>query len=322
MIDAAGAKVPIIDAHGHLGDILHPDGGRLIDRRDVPPPPRQDVIAAAEARLYRDALGLGRFVYPLLGRAITRAERARNASASLEHFQRSLDESGISRAVCLPIPPYVRFEDLARAALREPRIIAFTGVDYTGSDAETEGSGGLDGFASHLGGDVAAGARGLKLHPIIQKVPLDDPRTRVAVETFAPHGLPVLVHSGISSYYLGRDRAREEPRFGAVADFARLVRDFPRVPFVAGHAGLMQVKELMGRLRGVPNVWVDTSFQSVKRVRQLIDCFGPERVLFASDWPYGYRPPALSIVREVCRGDAGLERRLLCENAAELLKLA
>jgi predicted TIM-barrel fold metal-dependent hydrolase len=59
----------------------------------------------------------------------------------------------------------------------------------------------------------------------------------------------------------------------------------------------------------------------VTRVRQLIDAFGPERVLFASDWPYGNRAPALAIVREACRGDHALERRILFSNAAELLRI-
>ncbi len=75
----------------------------------------------------------------------------------------------------------------------------------------------------------------------------------------------------------------------------------------------------MQLLAPLPNVFVDTSFQSPERVRQLVAAFGAERVLFASDWPFGNRPPALAIVRAACRGDRGLERRILFENAAELL---
>ncbi|UCE87724.1 MAG: amidohydrolase, partial [Deltaproteobacteria bacterium] len=192
------------------------------------------------------------------------------------------------------------------------RIIPFTGVDYA-VDSDP---------GSALAADVAAGARGLKLHPIIQKVPLTSESTRAAVEAFAVHDLPILFHCGISSYYLGAERDREEPRYGCVAHAVELVRAFPRVPFIAGHAGLFEVRAVMGRLAGFPNVWVDTSFQSVARVRQLIAAFGPERVLFASDWPYGNRPPALEIARRACRGDRGIERRILFDNAAELLRIA
>jgi predicted TIM-barrel fold metal-dependent hydrolase len=153
-------------------------------------------------------------------------------------------------------------------------------------------------------------------------VPLTSPETRAAVEAFAPHELPVLFHCGISSDYPGSERSRHEPRYGAIHDAVRLVRDFPGVRFIAGHAGIFEVKRVMQPLGGLSNVWVDTSFQSVARVRQPMGVFGPERVLFASDWPYGNRPPALEIVRRVCAGDRGLERRILFENAAELLRIA
>ena len=299
----------IIDAHGHLGDILYPGGGRLIDETGVTKEPVLDLLDRAEERLHRDPLGTGRFIYRLFGRWITRGERARNATATLENFRSSLDEAEISHAVCLPIPPNVTFADLEKAARREPRIIPFTGVDYA-ADGDP---------GSALATAVAAGARGLKLHPIIQKVPLTSESTRAAVEAFAVHDLPVLFHCGISSYYLGAEGAQQEPRYGAIRYAAELVRNFPNVKFIAGHSGIFEVAKVLRLLGGLPNVWVDTSFQSVVRVRELLETFGPERVLFASDWPYGNRPPARTIAREACRGDRGIERRVLFENAAELL---
>lgn len=301
----------IIDAHGHLGDILNVGGGGLIDRVGVRREPVPDPITSAEQNLHRDPLGLGKLAYPLMRKVITRAERARNATATLENFGRSLDAAVIQHAVCLPVPPHVSFSDLEAARSRDPRIVPFTGVDYS-SDVNQ---------GTAFAADVRAGARGLKLHPIIQKQPLTSPQTRAAVEAFAPHGLPVLFHCGVSSYYLGEERSREEPRYGAVHYAVDLVAAFPDTRFIVGHAGLFEVGKVMKRLGGFSNVWVDTSFQSVARVLRLIEVFGPERVLFASDWPYGNRPPALEIVRQACRGDRGLERRILFENAAELLRI-
>jgi len=308
---------PIIDAHGHLGDILYANGGRLIDRLGVEMEDVFDPASVSEQRLHRDRLHLGKLLYRLLARQITRAERARNATATLENFAHSLDEPQISHAVCLPIPPNLRFADLAAARSKDARVVPFTGVDYARSQDAV-----FPDPSSELAADVAAGARGLKLHPIIQKIPLTSSATHAAVEAFAPHRLPVLFHCGISSYYLGAERSKQEPRYGAIHYAVDLVRDFPAVRFIAGHSGLMQVDEVMRRLAGFPNVWVDTSFMSPERVRQLIGAFGAERVLFGSDWPYGNRLPALAIVREACRSDHGLERRILFENAAELLGIA
>jgi len=299
----------IIDAHGHLGDILHPGGGRLIDETGGTKEAALDFGDGAEKRLHRAPRATARIGYRLFGHWITRGQQARNATATLENFRSSLDEAEISHAVCLPIPPNVTFADLEKAAHRESRIVPFTGVDYA-ADGDP---------GSALAADVAAGARGLKLHPIIQKLPLTSESTRAAVESFAVHDLPVLFHCGVFSYYLGAERARQEPRYGAIRYAAELVRNFPNVNFIAGHSGIYEVGKVLRLLSGLPNVWVDTSFQSVVRVRELLETFGPERVLFASDWPYGNRPPALTIAREACRGDRAVARRVLFENAAELL---
>jgi predicted TIM-barrel fold metal-dependent hydrolase len=301
----------IIDAHGHLGDILEPGGGALIAKTGVAKQRVFDPVDIVEGRLHAESVALGRLLYRLGRRWVTRAERARNAAATLENFARSLDQSGVSHAVALPIPPHVRFAELATAAAKEPRVVPFTGVDYTRDEAPGPG----------LDADVAAGARGLKLHPIIQNVRLTSPRTRTAVDAFSRHRLPVLFHCGISTYYLGSDRAREQPRYGAIRDAAALARDFPHVRFIAGHAGLFEVRDTLEQLGGLPNVSVDTSFQSVATVRELIATFGPERVLFASDWPFGNRRPAVAIAKAACGGDRGLERRIFFENAAELLGL-
>jgi predicted TIM-barrel fold metal-dependent hydrolase len=299
----------IIDAHGHLGDILEPGGGALIGQVGVAKERITDPVSISERRLHATPVLVGKIGYRLFRRWATRAERARNATATLENLARSLDETGIGHAVALPVPPYVTFADLAEAAAKEPRLVPFAGVDFT-----RDGDPG-----PALDAAVAAGARGLKLHPIIQSVPLTSPRTHAAVEAFARHGLPVLFHCGISSYYLGRERRRERPRYGAIRYAAALVRSFPQVRFIAGHAGLFEVRDAMKRLGGLPNVWVDTSFQSIATVRELIATFGPDKVLFASDWPYGARPPAMQIAKAACRGDRGLERRIFFENAAELL---
>jgi predicted TIM-barrel fold metal-dependent hydrolase len=301
----------IIDAHSHLGDILEPGGGALIEQRGIVKQRVLDPVDLAERALHAGPVVLGKFLHRLTGRWVTRAERARNAAATRENLARSLDENGISHAVALPIPPYVQFDDLSRAAAKEARLLPFTGVDYT-RDVDP---------APALDADVDAGARGLKLHPIIQNVPLTSPQTRAAVAAFSKHGLPVLFHCGVSSYYLGRDRVRERPRNGAIPDAVALVRDFPKVNFIAGHAGLFEVRDVIRLLATFPNVAVDTSFQSAATVRALLAAFGPERVLFASDWPFGNHSPALAIAKSACRGDAGLERRILFENAAERLKL-
>jgi hypothetical protein len=132
----------------------------------------------------------------------------------------------------------------------------------------------------------------------------------------------VLFHSGTCRYYLKpEERVNERPEYGEIHYARDLVAAFPNVKFIAGHAGLDEFDDLIAMLGGFKNVWVDVSFQSPRRIRKFIEVFGPERVLYASDWPWGNMRPAIRCVRRACRRDRGLERRIFYDNAVELLKL-
>jgi len=303
----------IIDIHTHLGDILNSRGGGLIGRKGVRKKIFYDVISHSELMLHS---GFPEFIeqwlYKRLYPLVTRASRARNAAATLENMQRSLDESGISFTACMPIPPCLTFAELKKARDLDSRIIPFTGIDFS---AEND-------IGASLREDVAQGAKGLKLHPIIQRMPLNSRQTLAAIETFAAYDLPVLFHCGISSYYLPPEqKIREDATLGEIYYARDLVAAFPNVKFIAGHAGLFKYRDVIELLSSYPNVWVDTSIQSPAHVRELLRAFGPERVMYASDWPFGNRLPAIKIIKKACKGDAYLERRIFYENAASLLKM-
>lgn len=300
----------IIDVHSHLGNILEFGGGALIDKTGVKKENIIDLVSVSEAGLNR-TYGLGSIPYTLFRRWVTKAERARNATATLENMQLSLDEAGVDYTVCLPIAPYVTYSDLLQASKKDTRIIPFTSVDFT--DQKN--------MIAKLDSDIRNGAYGLKLHPIIQQVSCTDSRTMEVLQSFKKHKKPVLTHAGISTYYLGKEKHRNNPEYGNIKDIETMVRTFPDIHFIIGHSGLFQVNEVIKRLKGCNNVWVDTSFQSPWIIRKLIKAFGVERVMYASDWPFGYRPPAIKTVKLACRGDKMLEELLFYKNAAKLLSI-
>ncbi len=298
----------IIDAHSHLGDILYPGGRELIYRKNAVMEKVYDPQGNNEKLLMR-SLGLGKYLYPMLKKPATRAQRARNLTATLENMQRSLDEAGIHFTVCLPIAPNVTFEDLAEAAKLDNRIIPFTSIDFTRQHD----------VGKKLAGDVKRGARGLKLHPIIQRVPLTDRRTFEAVQAFEACKKPVLMHAGKAFYYMDDESEKQSPENGSIKDVEALVRSFPNTNFIIGHSGLFWHREVRKRLRGCSNIWLDTSFQSPETIRKLVKKFGPERILYASDWPWGSRSPHVRTVKVACRGDRTLEDLIYFRNAAGLL---
>jgi len=301
----------IIDIHTHLGDILYPNGGKLIDQKNIRKKIFFDVISLSETLLHTGISdAMDQLLYKKIYTLVTRASRARNATATLENMRQSMDAAGVDKSVCMPIPPYVIFDDLEKASRKDNGVIPFTGIDYT-KDYD---------MGAALKSDVSKGAKGMKLHPIIQRAPLDNRKTFEAMEAFAPFRLPVLFHCGVSSYYLGAEQQQKEnAALGEIVYAKNLVSNFPNVTFIAGHAGLFQYRDVMDLLGGFKNVMVDTSVQSPGHIRELLKVFGPERVMYASDWPYGSRKPAIKIVKKACRGDKSLEKQIFYENAASLL---
>ncbi|MEW6077443.1 MAG: amidohydrolase family protein [Thermodesulfobacteriota bacterium] len=300
----------IIDAHSHIGDILYPGGGRIIEQKGVRKKLIFDPITISQMGLNRD-FGMGNLPYRIFLHWIIRAEQERNFTATRENARNSMDQAGVTATVCLPLPPYVVFSDVKAAAEKDPGLIPFTGVDFSDTSQ-------LDG---QFEADVAAGAKGLKLHPIIQKVSFTDPRMKKAVRSFMRFDLPILFHAGVSNYYVGSEKGQNIPEYGGIKEAAELVAAFPEAKFIVGHAGMFEVKDVMKLLRGYQNVWVDTSLQSPGTIRNLIEAFGEDKVLFASDWPFGCRKPAIKAVKAACKGNQRLERKLFYENACHLLKI-
>lgn len=299
---------PIIDIHTHLGDVLYPDGGDIIESGHLRKKVLFDPLNLQEKRDWQGIRGAR-----LMENQAIKAGMARSATATRANMRASMDKHGIGYCAVMAVPPAVTFDHLFAAYERDGTMLPFTGIDYEN----------LTDLDAKLASDVERGARGMKLHPILQRVALNSEQTFAAVEAFAPHGLPVLFHSGYSEYYLdSAEKSRAVPDNGHIEPALDIVKAFPNVNFIVGHAGLDGIETVMDLLRGFTNVYVDISFQSAENVGKLLNVFGPERVMYASDWPWGNQDVSLRIVDQVSSGDSGLKRRLLCDNAAQLLKLA
>lgn len=301
--------MPIIDIHTHLGDILYPRKKSLVWERGVTRQP--DWNDVYERYNWPD---WPKF-HAIFGRATHRlnimAGQNRNKIATLENMQQELTKNGVERCAVLSVYPYVPAELLIEASQKDGRVIPFTGPDYSHSAAD---------HTVRFRDEVSKGVRGLKLHPILDKVAIDSSQTFDVVEAFAPHKRPILFHSGFAFYFLKKEElANERPEFGEIAPTLSLIEAFPHVNFIAGHAGLGQVDEVIETLAKYQNVYIDTSFQPPHMIRALINAFGPERILYGSDWPWGGMEVAKRCVEIACRGDKGLERRIFYDNAAELI---
>jgi len=305
-------NMEIIDSHSHLGNNHYPNGGELIEKTGVKTN-SFDAITIVELAQYRQSF-IGDIYLKIFHWWLAKSTIDRIFTATRENMRNSMDEAGVAYTVCLPMSlNFVSFEDLLKAKAKDPGIIPFTGIDHTKNYDYNQV------YTSH----VKAGAKGLKLHPIVQRLPLNHKKTFEIVEAFAPYGLPVLFHSGaLDYYYREKEKVNQIPELGEVKYAEELVRAFPKVKFIAGHAGTTEIDDTIALLGKYKNVWVDTSFQSPGNIRRLVITFGAEKVLYASDWPYGSRSPAIKAVKKACRGDKSLERLIFCDNARALMKLS
>jgi predicted TIM-barrel fold metal-dependent hydrolase len=300
----------IIDMHSHIGDILYPDGGKLIFKKGVRMKYVIDPFQIYERRLWR-MLGLLDTLIFSMESLMVRADQEKNWSGTLENMRTTMDEAGIWKTVCMPIPPHVTFDDLHAAQQQDEGVIPFTGFDPR-AEYDVEAA---------LRRDVERGAKGMKLHPIIQNEALTSRRTYEAVEAFAPYELPILFHSGVATYYLKKESYRQNPEHGNIHYGRDLVEDFPQVTFIFGHSGLREVTDVLRWIPKHPNAYVEISFMNPENIRELVGAFGPERVLFGSDWPWAKRTTAVKAIEEALAGEKALQSMICYENAARILKM-
>ena len=172
----------------------------------------------------------------------------------------------------------------------------------------------------HMEAEVARGkmlgAVGVKIHPDIQKVDIDDPRLCHLYAILSEAGLPVYFHMGDH---------RDDYRYSSPDKLVRIAKAFPKVRFIAAHLGAYRAWEESDQLIGLPNVWFDTSSVlwtlPTPRALELIRRFGADRIFFGTDYPVTtasnelerfFRLPLLEEER----------RAILWDNAASFLGLS
>lgn len=146
---------------------------------------------------------------------------------------------------------------------------------------------------------LGLGARGIKLHPRAQAFGFGDAAAESIWKVAAATKVPILIHAG-----------RGMPRMDPLADLALR---FPDVVLVLAHAAIADQGMFAAKLRDHPNIVYDTSTFSVFDQLELFARVPAERIVFASDVPYGRPLGALHTALRIGRY-AGLdegERTLL-----------
>jgi len=139
---------------------------------------------------------------------------------------------------------------------------------------------------------LAAGARGIKLHPRAEGFELDLPAVEPLFELAGERRLPVLIHAGRGIPALGRH-------------VVSLCERHPGARAILAHAGICDLAWIWREAPRLPNLFFDTSWYAPADLLALFALVPPGQVLFASDSPYG--TPTLCAAQTLrCAIEAGL----------------
>ena len=158
------------------------------------------------------------------------------------------------------------------------------------------------------------GLRGIKIHPDIQEVDIDDPRMLRLYEIVEGR-MPVYFHIG---------DWRPQYRFSEAKKLCKVLDMFPRLEVVAAHLGGHRAFEEAKMLAGRPNVWYDTSSalwaMTPEYAHNLIHRLGTDRVMFGTDYPVKLHGEEIERLLAVGLEEHELED-IFYNNAKRFLKL-
>jgi predicted TIM-barrel fold metal-dependent hydrolase len=210
-------------------------------------------------------------------------------SLTLEQLLGELDEAEATRACVFPLhdperrPAYSLPNDrvLRWAGESEGRLLPFCRLDPA-EDALAEGERCL-----------AAGARGIKLHPRAQDFGFESQEMGDIFALAESAQVPILIHAG-----------RGLP---PLADgLVKLALDHPGAVLILAHGGICDQGILTTRLADHPGVLYDISCFFPLDVIELFARVPAERIVFASDPPYGLPATSLYMALRVA-SQAGLD---------------
>lgn len=225
-------------------------------------------------------------------------------STLLEHGERAGIEHFVVQSVATTPKQVSSINNFIAQAVAESGG-RFTGLGTLHPDSED--------MAADVDEIISLGLKGVKLHPDIQNVKLDDPRMLKMYE-LCEGRLPMLIHTGDCRY----DNSNPN-RLMPILD------KYPNLTVIGAHFGGWSIwEEATRKLYGYKNFLVDCSSSlyaiTPETAKELILAYGIERVLFGTDYPL-WTPE--SEIERFMQIDLTDEQRddILYNNAARLFSI-
>jgi uncharacterized protein len=210
---------------------------------------------------------------------------------------------------------YVAFNQWLMGTIADvPAITGFVAIDPGALSPQRN--------VEHLREMAGRGARGVKLHPVLQKFEANDPRMHPVYQACTELGLTVLSHTG---------PARDGKPFAEIQAFAPMLTQFPGLTVLLAHLGGGQWQDARAIAQAFPNVAFDLceiiewlgapNAPTAAELAALIRDVGPERVVLGSDYPWYEPGHSAELVLSLPVLSESEKNAILGENAARILGL-
>lgn len=195
-----------------------------------------------------------------------------------------------------------------------PQITPYVAVDPWALSPEEN--------VEHLREMAERGARGIKLHPVVQRFAPNDPRMHSIYRACEEMGLAMLSHTG---------SAKGEDQFAEPGAFAEVLGEFPRLTVVLAHLGGGSWRQTMDLAMAFPRVAFDLceiiewtgapNAPTTEDLARMIADIGPDRVMLGTDFPWYDLHHTTQRVMDLPVLSTGEKEEILGANAARILTL-
>ena len=212
------------------------------------------------------------------------AQKASNATADFYELPPSMDGTIgtlIEHGTAAGIDHFI-VQSVATTPKQVSSINNFIATAVRESDGRFTGLGTLHPDSEDMAADVdeiiALGLKGVKIHPDIQKIQLDDPRMLKMYE-LCEGKLPMLIHTG--------DNRCDNSNPNRLLP---ILNTYKNLTVIGAHFGGWSIwEEATREFAGRDNFYVDCSSSlyaiSPETAKELIMAYGTDRVLFGTDYP-------------------------------------
>ena len=188
---------------------------------------------------------------------------------SADRIIKLMDTSNVNKAIAFPLNDEnqsVNFNESndaiwLAAKVYQDRIIPFFRLDPN------------IGWKEEFKTRVSQGFKGIKLHPRSQNFKLTSSKVMNLYEEAEKNKLAILVHTGF-----GLEQVAD--------DLLEITKRFPKLKIIIGHAGFVDLDNVIKKLAKKENVLFDTSSLKIFDLFDLLKKVDYQKITFGSDIPY------------------------------------